>query len=75
MSIRYNFLVLILLLLGSSPAWGASDYLDELIQQSIQKGLAEKRYWRLLLHYEDGLFGGSSDADGASFFLDPHGKT
>lgn len=38
-------------------------------------GLSKKRYWHLLLHYEEGLFGIESEADGAPFFLAKDGKT
>src|SRR6266566_2663844 len=50
-------------------------YLNHLVQQSIEKGLSNKKYWHLLLHYRRTLTRGyTSDANGAGFFLSSNGK-
>lgn len=52
-----------------------ADYPSELIRQSIEKKLSGKRYWHLLLHYRETLFGGDrSEAAEARFFLAPNGR-
>jgi hypothetical protein len=70
------FLVLSILLQASSLfAAQDSDYISELIQQSIEKKLSEKRYWHLLLHYRKTFFSGyQSEAGEEKFFLASHGK-
>ncbi|UCE62814.1 MAG: DUF4105 domain-containing protein, partial [Nitrospirota bacterium] len=53
-----------------------SPYLQELIHQATQLGLADQRYWHLLLHYRSDVFEGfTSQADDPDFFLAPNGKT
>ena len=51
-------------------------YLQELIQKATQLGLADQRYWHLLLHYRPDFWGGfTSQADDPDFFLALNGKT
>lgn len=53
-----------------------SEYLRELIQQATTKKLHQQRYWKLLLHYRQNLFGGwTSEIDAPGFFLSKKGKT
>ncbi|MBA3731432.1 MAG: hypothetical protein H0W93_03485 [Gammaproteobacteria bacterium] len=54
----------------------ADDYLAELRSRADAFDLARHRQWRLLLHYEPGLFAGvTSTADSNNFFLALNGKT
>jgi hypothetical protein len=47
-----------------------------LIQRATQLGLANQRYWHLLLHYHPNVVEGfTSQADDPDFFLAPNGKT
>ena len=50
----------------------SQDYLNVLISNSRVQGLAQKRTWRLLLHYRDNHItsGSTSEIDGVDFFLD-----
>lgn len=52
-------------------------YLISLIERSKQNGLADKRTWRVLLHYRKNLFdsGVTSEIDDPEFFLAKTGKT
>lgn len=74
-----RFLLFIFLLLGG-PGRGLAEpamdvYQQTLIEQARQARLAEKREWRLLLHYESDLLGNvASEADDQGFFLSPDGK-
>ena len=53
-----------------------SSYLQELIHRASQLGIADQRYWHLLLHYRPNVFDGfTSQADDPDFFLAPNGKT
>jgi hypothetical protein len=53
-----------------------SPYLQELIHRATQLGLADQRYWHLLLHYRPNVIEGfTSQADDPDFFLAPSGKT
>ena len=53
-----------------------SPYLQELIHRATQLGLADQRYWHLLLHYRPNVLDGfTSQADDPDFFLAPNGKT
>ena len=53
-----------------------SPYIQELIDRATQLGLANQRYWHLLLHYRpDVIEGFTSQADDPDFFLAPNGKT
>lgn len=73
----FLFLCVLLILLCPRALLAAqgNDYLSELIGQSAEKKLSEERYWRLLLHYRDRLFGGAqSEAGEGKFFLDPNGR-
>ena len=75
-SLRFLFALLILLHPFSLFATQEADYPSELVRQSIEKKLSEKRYWHLLLHYRETFFGGhESEAGEARFFLAPNGKT
>ena len=53
-----------------------NDYLENLIERASKESLANNRYWRVLLHYREDLFGGvTSEVDDPGFFLAPGGKT
>src|SRR5262245_66070376 len=62
--------------LGAHPA-PAATYLDELIGQSREQRLSERREWRRLVHYVDNLVlpGVHSLADARRFFLAPDGTS
>ena len=71
---------LLLIIFFSLPicAWADQEpnrYRDELLEQAQHSRLADAREWRLLLHYQDNLFGGvTSEQDDEGFFLSPQGK-
>jgi len=51
-------------------------YLTILLAQANQQQLYNHRYWHLLLHYRNNVFGGvTSEVDDQNFFLSPNGKT
>jgi hypothetical protein len=55
---------------------GHSAYVDGLVAQARDLGLARRTMWLRLLHYRGTLTGGyESEADGPPFFLAPEGKT
>ncbi len=59
-----------------TPALSAEVYLPQLQAKAAALGLADKRFWHLLLHYEPNWFGGfTSQADGPGLFFAPDGKT
>jgi len=48
---------------------------ENLQAQAMEQGLAESRYWQILLHYKADIFGEPvSLVDDPRFFLDPQGK-
>ena len=49
-------------------------YLDQLLAEAERQHLDQDRYWRVLLHYKDGLLGAASVVDDPKFFADPNGK-
>ena len=51
-----------------------AQYVDSLVQKAHTMQLHNDPYWRLLLHYKTGLFGGRSLIDDPGFFLSPNGK-
>lgn len=51
-----------------------NSYVDSLITLSHQKELFKERYWKILLHYQDTLFGRKSLVDDPAFFLSKNGK-
>jgi len=53
---------------------GELSYPDQLIQRAHQKRLHEDPYWRILLHYQNKLFGVQSLIDDPQFFLSIEGK-
>lgn len=59
-----------------APIQGATPpYLQELNEQAVRDKLHEQRYWHLLLHYQQSLFGGhTSEVDDPGFFLAENGK-
>ena len=62
--------------LASDTEPRSSQYLNELIHRAHQLGLANHRYWHLLLHYRPNVLEGfMSQADDPDFFLAPDGKT
>lgn len=74
-SFRFLCILLILLCPHALLAAQGNDYLSELVGQSIEKKLSEKRYWHLLLHYRDRLLGGAqSEAGEGKFFLASNGR-
>ncbi len=51
-------------------------YLDELIKKALTRELHKDRYWHLLLHYRQNIFGGhTSEIDDPGFFLAEDGKS
>jgi len=67
--------VLLLDPLSGSAEPNDHTYRDGLMQETRRLHLADERDWRLLLHYRDGLFGGTeSEQDDDGFFLSPQGK-
>ena len=51
-------------------------YQQQLISQSLDLNLHEKRFWRLLVHYHRNIFGTwISKEDGPDFFASPEGKS
>ncbi len=51
-------------------------YLANLIHRAAELRLADRREWRVLLHYHPNWFGGvTSQQDDPGFFLSPEGKT
>lgn len=54
---------------------GASAVVERLLQDAHAKALHEKRYWRILLHYQPALSGFKSQIDDPAFFLANNGKT
>jgi hypothetical protein len=75
----YLFFVCILPLLGCLQAADAvaedkNDYLTALVRSAREKGLAEERAWKILLHYEKAGSGVESLVDDPKFFLAPDGK-
>lgn len=69
-------LILFFLLILQPPTAKAADptYLDQLITTARQKKLHEKKYWRILLHYEKKRSGTCSRIDDPDFFLAEDGK-
>ena len=75
-----RLLCTLLLTLVSETAHAADPlneaYLTDLIREGTEAKLSEKRFWHLLLHYRNNLWGGyTSEADDPGFFLAPNGKT
>jgi hypothetical protein len=73
------FLVLALPAAAAPPSPDPS-YLDQLIAEARERGVADAREWRILLHYRRNpvplaLPGVTSVADSPEFFLAEHGKT
>lgn len=50
-------------------------YVDDLIATAHEKNLSGERYWHILLHYKQMLFGVKSVVDDPNFFLSENGKT
>lgn len=74
--------IVLVVLIGWSAgdAFGAGEaqktYLSSLIEQAIQKNLAQERYWHILLYYKKTFFGKiESEQDSPAFFNAPTGKT
>lgn len=59
---------------ASSPAQDSA-YCEELLASAAEQRLHEDRYWHILMHYQDGLFGIESLVDDPRFFLSLKGKT
>jgi hypothetical protein len=57
-----------------SPAQD-SPYCEELLASAAEQKLHEDRYWHILVHYQNGLFGIKSLVDDPMFFLSPEGRT
>jgi hypothetical protein len=74
------FLVVYFCMISIHPCHAATmgeknDYLAKLTRLASEKGLSQKRYWHLLLHYQKSLLGGYvSEATGPGFFLSPTGR-
>jgi hypothetical protein len=51
-----------------------SNHLDYLLNQARQKELHNKRYWHILLHYQQNILGTKSLIDDPDFFLSSNGK-
>lgn len=68
---------LVVVLLITATGARADTYLDTLIGQARNRGLAADPEWRALLHYEPrfGLLAPRALPDSANFFLAPRGKT
>jgi len=61
---------------GNAADGDRKHYLNELILQAQTKGLAQERYWHLLVHYKRTIIGTyESQEDGPDFFNSPTGKT
>ncbi len=60
---------------GETNFLAHQDYLNQLIQESMKKGLSADPYWHLLLHHRKNIWGGyRSEADGPGFFLSSIGR-
>lgn len=53
----------------------STDYVDDLIAEAHTRNLSGERYWHILLHYKQTLFGVESVVDDPNFFLSENGKT
>ncbi|MHC4489352.1 MAG: DUF7843 domain-containing protein [Planctomycetota bacterium] len=53
----------------------STSYRQEIIEKAIRAQLYDARYWHILLHYKEGLFGAKSLIDDDRFFLSPEGKS
>lgn len=61
---------------GAGITVSSAAYLSGLQQQAVQKKLADRRTWQLLLKYNKRFTGSLvSEADGMEFFNSPQGKT
>ena len=74
------FILLVISLLFSTLVEGPlyaneAVQVDELIKKAEDNHLHEDRYWHILLHYQDTMFGIESQIDDPAFFLAPDGKT
>jgi hypothetical protein len=71
--------LLVAFMLLASPSEPVSEkptpQLQSLVQKAVDKKLHEKRFWHLLLRYQESLMGYESEADTPSFFLAEQGKT
>jgi hypothetical protein len=67
-------LLCFILFLACSVEAKSKPYLDELIEKARKTRVYEARYWHVLLHYKQGLFGPKSLIDDGRFFLSPRGK-
>ncbi|MBW2219490.1 MAG: DUF4105 domain-containing protein, partial [Deltaproteobacteria bacterium] len=54
---------------------GEPDRVDQFLKIAQEKSLYKDRYWHILLHYQDTMFGIESQIDDQAFFLAPDGKT
>jgi len=79
----FSLKILLFLICLNSPIGGISlaesnsphTYITILLTQARQQQLANHRYWHLLLHYRQNLFGGvTSEVDDPNFFLSSNGK-
>lgn len=69
------FRILLLILFISNPPVVKADYQDYLVRSAREQELHKARYWRILLHYKETLFGGSESlVDDPRFFLARDGK-
>lgn len=62
------------LLLPSQEIHADNLYLNHLIRLANQKELFKKKYWKVLLHYQNNIFGPKSLIDDPDFFLARDGK-
>ena len=67
------FTGLSLVAVSASAARTDQPYVDTLIQEAGQKKLAHDRYWHILLHYKQTVFGVKSLIDDPRFFLSKEG--
>lgn len=69
-------LVALWCVLSTAPSHAQdSSYCEEILASAAEQKLHEDRYWHILMHYQDGLFGVESLIDDPKFFLSPQGKT
>ncbi|MDY7031383.1 MAG: DUF4105 domain-containing protein [Thermodesulfobacteriota bacterium] len=71
----FLFIILFPFLLFPQHVSSADDsYVNSLISLAEEKGLFKEKYWKILLHYKDTLFGQKSLIDDPAFFLAKNGK-
>ena len=74
--VSFLFVCILSYLLHSPDVFAlGNEYLDQVLASARQQRLYEERYWHILLHYKEGVFGIESLIDDPAFFLAPDGKT